>query len=455
MQQEDKELFQSYEIKNWNYSPRLFKILGAAAVLNLVTLFVMGQAEIFTTRGCDSPMVSRVCQVLDTVYIGSILLGTERDYVDKDYEKTELANADITYIDVSGVTPPLSYPAGYFALANPESQYMVTSDLNDFSSVNPSGIPGIPGFPSSNPTITGGTDLTATPQVTPTPNNKAITGKIPTSPFIVDDNPIGPNPVPNPTTSRNKPPRYSPRQPKRGNTSPPKLTDLPDDTTAENKLPKNPIDPTQPEPKSEPVTEVEINKRPIKDLGVFVNGLLKNEKVKFNLETEFEATAKGKLTKEGKLDPKTYKIEATSADPNMVEVVEQSIEAINDAGYLKYLKDLSGRDLNLLLKQDGTGITAVVQSELESKTRADVMKQLLTLAIKFSKDKKTAPDDKDDLELLNGATVETDGKKLIIKFTIPKQIAQEMIKRKLLEEANKPQTNNTAQSVNTSQTITK
>ena len=32
---------------------------------------------------------------------------------------TDLAEADITYIDVGGREAPLTYPAGYFQLANP------------------------------------------------------------------------------------------------------------------------------------------------------------------------------------------------------------------------------------------------------------------------------------------------------------------------------------------------
>jgi hypothetical protein len=63
-----------------------------------------------------------VCQVLDTVYVGSLIFGTESEYADVDYAKTELEDADVTFIDVTGVTPPLTYPAGYFELANPEQQ---------------------------------------------------------------------------------------------------------------------------------------------------------------------------------------------------------------------------------------------------------------------------------------------------------------------------------------------
>jgi len=455
MQQQDKELFRDYEIRNWNYSPRLYKILAGAAVFNLLAIFVMGQTDILTTRGCDSPMVSRVCQVIDTIYVGSVLLGTDREDVDKDYEKTELADADITYIDVSGVTPPLTYPEGYFALANPEDQFTAMQNPADFSMTNP--IPGIPGFPTT-PAITGGTDLMNTPQVTPTPNNNAITGIVPDKPFSMSDNPIATTP---PIRNR-KFPRSVNRKPLKYN-SPPKLPKFEDGTTAENKIEDKQegkqedkqIDKTQKELKSDPVAEIEINKKPIKDLGAFVNTLLKDEKNKLNLQAHFTATATGKLTKEGKLDPKTYKIEAKSADEKMVEVVQESIEALNDAGYLQYLKKLSGKDLSLMLQQDETGITAVVQSELKDADEARSLKNALNLSISIAKLTKTGADDKDDLELLNGATVENDGKKIVIKFAIKNPLAQEMIKRKLLEQETKPQTNNTAKSVSTSQTNTK
>lgn len=444
MQYQEKEIFRNYEVKNWEFSPRFYKILGATAIFNLLAIFVIGQADVLTTRGCDSPLVGNFCQVLDTVYLSSVVLGTERDYVDKDYVKTELADADITFVDVSGATPPLEYPAGYFALANPESFSAVpTTDMNGFPGMP---APDMNGFSAVNPTLNGGSDLLSKPQVTATPNPNAIAGSIPTSPFSFgDDTPVKINPVPPPT-------KYNVPKSKRNSTfgrskvgSPKTLPNIGEET-AENKPQPEPTPTATPEPKSDSVAEVEINKRPIKDLGIFVNDLLKDEKNKFSLETEFTAEARGKLTKDGKLDPKSYKIVAKSADPKMVEVVEQSIEAINDAGYLQYLKDLSGKDLNLLLKQDTAGITAVVQSELESSNRANTLKGLLNLAIRFAKEKKTDPNDKDDLALLNGATVESDGKKLIIKFNIPNPQAQEMIKRKLLEQAaEKDKTNSTAQ----------
>ena len=64
-------------------------------------------------------------------YVGTVLFGTEREYADVTYEKTELGDADITYIDVSGDTPPLTYPEGYFQIANPV-QYAMLQQQTSF-----------------------------------------------------------------------------------------------------------------------------------------------------------------------------------------------------------------------------------------------------------------------------------------------------------------------------------
>ncbi len=180
------DLFHNYEIRNWNFTPRLYKILAGSAIFNILSLFVIASSGMLTTRGCDSPFVGRVCQVLDTVYIGSVLFGTESEFADVDYAKTELEDADVTFVDVTGVTPPLNYPAGYFQLANPEQQFSNVTDPiagNGFIA---------PGIPYSNPTI-GGKGLINTPPITPNANPNAIEGDLPTDPLGTStDNPTIP-----------------------------------------------------------------------------------------------------------------------------------------------------------------------------------------------------------------------------------------------------------------------
>lgn len=450
----EPELFEFYEVKTWNFSPRLYKILAASAIFNLFVLLVFAQTNLLTRKGCESPLVNKVCDVLDTVYVGSVLLGKDREFVDKDYEPSDLGDAEITYIDVSGQQPPLKYPDGYFALANPESMMADVIDTSNQSGgfeMPPSGSIPIPGI-TNNP-IAGGNDLMNSKPNLPPPmkGNPIAGGPLPTSPLGNGTNPIGPN-------AKVRIPKSKPF-PKIPQGSPNGLPDL-DETAKNNDKPE----PKPPEPKSEPITEVELNKRPLKDLGKYVNDLLADKSKKFDLTTQFSVAAKGKLTKDGRIDPKTFKyLQAQSNDPQMVEVVQQSIEAIDASGYLKYLADLSGKDLNLLLQQDDTNITAQVQSEVESDSRAKSIKSALDLAISLVKMKKTSSNsdqnDKDDLELLNGASVQIEGKKILIKFAIPKATAQQLIQRKLLEQSQDPpqpkQPNGTATTVKNNQTAGK
>jgi hypothetical protein len=175
---EPGDLFYNYEIKNWNFSPRLYKILAGSAIFNIVALLAIGSSGMLTKRGCDSPFVGRVCQVLDTVYVGSLIFGTESEYADVDYTKTELENADVTFIDVTGVTPPLTYPAGYFELANPEQQ---ASNMTD-----PMAGFGDKHARTGNPEIecreSAGRGLLTTPQIMPNANPNPIEGELPTDP---------------------------------------------------------------------------------------------------------------------------------------------------------------------------------------------------------------------------------------------------------------------------------
>lgn len=402
------DLFHSYEVKSWNLSTRIYQILAISLVLNLAILGFVGQAELLTTRGCDSPFVGRVCQVLDMAYVGTVLFGTDREYVDAAYEKVDLEDAEITYIDVSGVTPPLDYPEGYFQIANPEQYAMLQQQqATDPLATTPGYL--APGIPS-----TSGNSIFDTQAKAPKYNPNPVQGDLPSDPLAGID-----------TSGADKPKR--PRKEKSGST-----TNVNSETPDETQTAKEPkVD------KTDPVSGVNINKRPIEDLGNMVNDLTaKNE---LDLQTEFVGSAKGKLTKDGRIDPKTLKLQIQSPDADMQKVVQEGILAIDAAGYLQYLKDLSGKNFDLLLKQDQENISAVVQSEMESDKRASSIKSSLDLALSIAKMNKTSDqadqNDKDDLLLLENAKIETVGNKVIITFTVPKTIAHPMIQRKLAEQA--------------------
>jgi len=429
MQAEDEELFGKYEIKSWDFTPRIYKIFAFSAIFNILFLVAVAQTDVLRTKACDSPLVGGFCQVLDTLYVGGKILGTDSEFVDKPFERTELENSEIVWLDQTGIEPPLNYPAGYFQIANPED--FVTPVDNTFNP-DTSGFPSVvsPAAPMPNPT-------TANP-VMPNPsiNNGGVFNRkqrLPknNSKAIPNDLPAGINiPAQDDKTADTKKPDTK-------------------DTTADNKTKDESV---KTNPKSEPVTDIELNRQPLIEHGKYVSGLLNANKV--DLATPFVVQAKGKLNKEGKLDKDSFKIvQAQSADQDMIDVIVRSIAAINDSGYLQYIKEMSGKDLSLLLKQDDQLVSATVETEMETEMRARSIKSNLDLAISLVKLKKTSDNmdenDKDDLALLEGASVERQGKKIIIKFDVKKEIAQPMLERKLKISRDAPQTkpNSTAQTV--------
>ncbi len=456
MDEQKKELFESYEIKSWELNPRLYKILAASVLVNLLFVFVAGQTNL-TRRGCDSPFVSRICEVIDTVYIGSTLLGADDEYVSKEYVKNELEDADITYIDVSSDTPPLKYPEGYFALANP----------NDFAAMPNTDFQTIPtdmsGFPTY-PTVSGNTDLMTTPQVVPTPNENAVKGTIPDSPFSFG----GANPIAKTSPYRaGKIRNYTTKIPKIKNDSPKtlpsdeelagKTKDAKDKETkekAETKQPEN-----QPPVGSDAVTAVEINKKPLEDFAETVLAKTAAEnKQKVDLTKPFMVVMDGVITKDGKFDkdPKKSRFVKSAGDEEMVNIAKSAIEAIGNSGFLGYLRNLDVEKINFTLIQDDQQIYAIIASEQKSPERANTLTSGFNGLLKsaFLLDsigtKKLGDDEK---ILLNSAKTSSKDKQFILNFAMPKKDAHDMINRNLEKEAKKReaeknQPNSTAQNDN-------
>jgi hypothetical protein len=411
---QEGDLFHHYEIKGWELGPRIYKILAISAVFNIAALGFIAQTDLLTRKGCDSPWAGRVCQVLDMAYVGTMLFGTERDFVDQEYEKIDLGDAEITFIDANLVSTPLDYPEGYFQIANPVQFEMLKQQQANG------------GFTSGfNPTLTTpetSNDLIAKIPELPKPNPDAVTGPLPDSPFSVTDTP-----------------KYSTRQKfNKGSKKPlpsANANTSDDQTAAQNNTNTN----SNTTPVStDPVAEVEINKRPMVDLGNAINEL--REKGPLNLESEFTITGKGKLDKTGKFDPKSFRFGPTKGtDEKVVNVVKESIEAVNEAGYLAYIKDIIGKELSFVFTQNAENLEATFQTDLDNESLAKARKQSLDLLISIVKSRKqgetASQNDKDDFALLEGVKTEVTGKTLRIKFLVPKGVAHPMIQRKLAEQA--------------------
>lgn len=409
---EEGDLFHGYELKGWNPSPRLYKIVAISTIANILGLIVFAQGSFLTMRGCEAPFVGRVCSVLDTVYVGSVLFGTDREYADAVYEKTELEDAEITFVDVSGETPPLSYPEGYFQIANPE-RYAMQQDMamNDGMPYPDSGFAPIP---------SPGNDLLNTVPEVPRSNPNPVKGNISDDLIKVegdeDTKPdAGKGKKPDSETSENK-------------------TDSNSKTQADKaQVPENPQD----EAKIDQFG-VYINKRPLKDYAKDASEKIESSGVK--LENPFKVVIAGTLGvgKDGKTivlkNPKPVPSQSPQVnDPEMVKLAQDAILAVGDAGWFGYLDKLKAKNIVITVEQNDTILTASIRAdqptENDAKQAASGLNAILAIAVPASKG--------DEQTFLKMAKTTSDGKSFILNFEIPKPLVQEMIIRKLAESKDK------------------
>src|SRR5690606_110359 len=233
------------------------------------------------------------------------------------YERTELAEAEITYIDVSNVSPPLSYPEGYFQIANPVQYAMLKEQAANQT-------PGIPGIPSFTPNSNIANELRNTKPVLPKANPNVVEGEIPDSlfEFETDDE-----------TKDDIEKVNRPRGGKVAGNDPKGQT--PDGQTAANDNTKMPEDPAETETQDvskQDQVGVFINKRPIRDMAF--EALEKVEKKEVTLEKPFKVVIAATLAagKDGKTivlkDPRMVPTEFDATnDPAMVELAQDAIIA--------------------------------------------------------------------------------------------------------------------------------
>lgn len=426
------ELFSRYEIKPWDFSPVIYKILAASAVLHIAVLAFMAQTNVLTMRGCDSPWVGRVCQVVDMTYVGALLFGTEREYADVAYDRTELEPEDeITYIIVSG--DKLEYPEGYFQLANPEQFMAVSTDT---------------GFPPPPSAYTPPTGSSYTPSIGPLANNDDLLN---TPQKLPSANPNAFNPGGSLFEVQGDTPNARLRNARNRRIRPPannSTTPDPGETVAGTNTNTQAAPPPSPTPADEAAPDkfgIFINKRPLRDRAK--ETLAKLEQNSLKLDKPFKVVIEGTLglARDGKTvvlkNPKPVAVDPNVPnDPEMVKLAQEWVLAVGDAGWLGYLEKLelkkkpSSKKVVITVEQNDAEFVASVRSQVtspnEANTLATSLRNLITLGALGAKD--------DDLTFLKAATTGSDGNDVILNIKFDKPVVQQMIQRKLAEEKAKP-----------------
>ena len=327
--------------------------------------------------------------VLAVVYVPGLrdafniaVLIADTSFIEKDYQQTVIGE-DIQMVEIAG--DKFRYPDGYWAA---EGQPV---DMPTPAVPEPSFVAQAPPLTSSFPA----------PSPSPTPDLSATV--IPSPSPLID---ASPEPVakasasPSPATGTKMTPEEAQQELEK--------------TAKQNNL-------NLPQ-------EGEINKKALKDFAAYANDL-KNQG-KLDLNKPFEIVIEAELDENGKL--KNPKFTKKEGDPNLVELFGRMIAALNDSGFLVYLKpidkDNPGTKVVFTVKQGENEVLASVESEVSSDNSARVLASAFNTALAIGADSRAG---KDEEVLLRNTTASPNGKKIVFNFNMPRQAVVDLIKKQL------------------------
>jgi len=174
--------------------------------------------------------------------------------------------------------------------------------------------------------------------------------------------------------------------------------------------------------------EGEINKKALKDFAADANKL-KNEG-KLDLNQPFEIVIESELDENGKL--KNPRFTKKAGDPHLAELSGGMIGALNDSGFLVYLKrineDNPGTKIIFTVKQDQTEVVATVESDTSSIDSARKLANGFNILLAAGAITRKG---KDEEVLLKNTKVSSDEKRIKFNFTMPRQLVVDLIKKQL------------------------
>jgi hypothetical protein len=319
--------------------------------------------------------------IRDAFNLATLISDTK--FVDKPYERTEIGD-DVQFVELA--SEKFHYPEGYFAL---DAQAGMLTPLP----------PMAPQFiAQSQPPLSVQPELAPSPAASPsptaTPSPSPLTTDSPSQ--AVGQAKTSPAPAQSPALTADE-----------------AQTEL-DKIAAKNNL--------------ELPKENEINKKAMRDFATYALDM-KNQG-KLDLNRPFEIVIEAELDENGKL--KNAQFTKKAGDPNLVELFGRMISALNDSGFLTYLKPLDkdnpGSKVVFTIKQGESEVLATVESEASSVDSARLLAKGFNAALSIGAQSRAG---KDEEALLRNTSAEPVGKKIVFNFTMPRQAVVDLIKRQL------------------------
>jgi len=365
------ELFEKFEV---NSDPRwkvLMRLAGASLIVHLVLVWMSVYVPAFR----------------DTLNIVALVASSK--FVDKPYEATQIAD-NVQWVQAD----KFRYPDGYFApggqvtaelppatLAANMAQYApkIISLAANEKNVQPEASPSP--SPAASPNASPGASPGASPAASASPSTAAAVAQA--------------SPATKPLT-----PEEAQKQL--------------DKTAEQNNVPLP--------------DENEINKKVLKDFAKYANDL-KNQG-KLDLNQPFEIVIEAELDESGKL--KNPRFTKKAGDENLVDLFGKMIAALNDSGFLIYLKPIStdnpGATVKITVKQGEQEVLASVESETSSPQKAESLAKALNSLLYFGAGARAG---KDEEVLMKNTNATPDGKRVVVNFSMPRQSVVDMIKKQL------------------------
>ena len=317
----------------------------------------------------------------DALNIAAIIANTR--FVEKAYNRTEIGD-DVTLIDLN--QEKFRYPDGYFAMNTDTPPAGALASNSGFDQFAPK-------------IISRAADKYVDPEASPSPSPSPT---------------VSPSPSPSPSALGNTTIASTETEDKNKKLSPDEAQNKLEQTAAENNV--------------ELPEENQLNKQVLKDFAKYAEDLKKEGKL--DLEKPFEVVIEAELDPAGKLvNPRFTK---KAGDPNLVDLFARMVAALNDSGFLVYLKPISKDNpratVKFTIKQGESDVLASVESEASSADSARTLAKGFNAVLGFGAMTRAG---KTEEVLMKNTNATPDGKKVVVNFSMPRQSVVEIIKKQL------------------------